>query len=157
MVFFAVQKLLRLVRSHLFIFTFISVTLETDPKRYCCNLCQSVLPVFSSRNFRSLIDLEFFCVCSVFISVRSLSVRLFVTPWTAACQASLSITNSQSLLKLTSIASVMPSNHLILCRPLLLLPFLASGSFLMSQLFISGDQSIGASASASVLPVNIQD
>ena len=47
---------------------------------------------------------------------------LFVTPWTAACQASLSITNSQSLLKLMSIESVMPSNHLILCRPLLLPP-----------------------------------
>ena len=45
-----------------------------------------------------------------------------MTPWTAACQASLSITNSQSLLKLMSIESVMPSNHLILCRPLLLLP-----------------------------------
>ena len=51
-------------------------------------------------------------------------VRLFVTPWTAACQASLSITNSQSLLKLMSIESVMPSNHLILCRPLLLPPSL---------------------------------
>ena len=49
-------------------------------------------------------------------------VRLFVTPWTAARQTSLSITNSQSLLKLTSIESVMPSNHLILCHPLLLLP-----------------------------------
>ena len=49
-------------------------------------------------------------------------VRLFVTPWTAACQAFLSITNFQNLLKLTSIELVMPSNHLILCRPLLLLP-----------------------------------
>ena len=49
-------------------------------------------------------------------------VQLFATPWTAACRASLSITNSQSLLKLMSIESVMPSNHLILCRPLLLLP-----------------------------------
>ena len=49
-------------------------------------------------------------------------VRLFATPWTAARQASLSITNSQSLLKLMSIESVMPSNHLILCHPLLLLP-----------------------------------
>ena len=49
-------------------------------------------------------------------------VHLFVTPWTAACQASLSSTISQSLLKLMSIESVMPSNHLILCRPLLLLP-----------------------------------
>ena len=48
-------------------------------------------------------------------------VRLLVTPWTAACQAVLSITNSWSLLKLTSIESVIPSNHLILCRPLLLL------------------------------------
>ena len=56
-------------------------------------------------------------------SVQSLShVRLFATPWTAACQASLSITNSWSLLKLISIESVMPSNHLILCRSLLLLP-----------------------------------
>ena len=58
-----------------------------------------------------------------YYSVQSLScVWLFVTPWTAAHQASLSITNSQSLLKLTSIESVMPSNHLILCRPLLLPP-----------------------------------
>ena len=57
------------------------------------------------------------------ISVQSLSrVQLFVTPWTVAHQASLSISNSQSLPKLMSIESVMPSNHLILCRPLLLLP-----------------------------------
>ena len=56
-------------------------------------------------------------------SVQSFScVRLFVTPWTAALQASLSITNSQSLLKLVSIESVTPSNYLILCCPLLLLP-----------------------------------
>jgi len=56
-----------------------------------------------------------------FSSVQSLShVRLFVTPWTAACQTSLSITNSQSLLKLMSIQLVIPSNHLILCYPLLL-------------------------------------
>ena len=60
-----------------------------------------------------------------FSSVQSLScVQLFATPWTAACQASLSITNSQSLLKLMSIELVMPSNHLILCHPLLLLPSL---------------------------------
>ena len=58
-----------------------------------------------------------------FISVQSLSrVRLFVTPWIVARQASLSITNSWSSLRLTSIESVMPSSHLILCRPLLLLP-----------------------------------
>ena len=92
------------------------------------------------------------------LSVQLLSfVQLFATPWTAACQASLSITNSRSLLKLMSIESVMPSNHLILCHPLLLPSvFPASGSFPVSQLFTSGGQSIGASASASVLPVNIQ-
>ena len=60
-------------------------------------------------------------------SVQTLSrVRLFVTPWTAACQASLSITNSLSLPKPMSTKSVMPSNHLILCRPLLLLPSIFS-------------------------------
>ena len=59
----------------------------------------------------------------IFSSVQSLSpVQLFVTPWIAACQASLSITNSRSSLRLTSIESVMPSSHLILCRSLLLLP-----------------------------------
>ena len=62
-------------------------------------------------------------IINQFRSVPSLSrVRLFATPWTAAHQASLSISNSQSLLKLMSIESVMPSNHLILCRPLLLPP-----------------------------------
>ena len=60
-----------------------------------------------------------------FSSVQSLSrVRLFVTPWITACQASLSITNSRSSLRLTSIEPVMPSSHLILCRPLLLLPLI---------------------------------
>ena len=59
----------------------------------------------------------------LFSSVQLFScVQLFVTPWTAGCQASLSITNSQSLHKLMSIELVMPSNHLILCHPLLLLP-----------------------------------
>ena len=93
-------------------------------------------------------------------SVQSLSRdRLFATPWTAARQASLSITSSRSSLKLMSIQSVMPSDHLILCRPLLLLPsiFPSIRSFQMSQFFASGGQSIGASASGSVLPVNIQE
>ena len=96
----------------------------------------------------------------LFSSIQSLScVWLFATPWTAACQASLSITNSQSLLKFTSIALVMPSNHLIPCHPLLLQPsiFPASGSFQMSQFFASGGQITGVSASTSVLPMNIQD
>ena len=83
-------------------------------------------------------------------------VQLFVTVWTAACQASLFFTISQSLLKLISIELVMPSNHLILCH-LLLQSLLASRSFLMGQFFTSGGQNIGASASASVLPMNIQD
>ena len=95
-----------------------------------------------------------------FSSVQSLSrVRLFATPWIEARQASLSITNSQSSLRLTSIKSVRPSSHLILCCPfsscLQSLP--ASESFQMSQLFAWGGQSIGVSASASVLPMNTQD
>ena len=76
---------------------------------------------------------------------------------TAARQASLSTTNSRSLVKLMSIESVMPSNHLILCHTLLLPPLPASGSFQVSQLFISGGQSIGAPASTSILPMNTQD
>ena len=98
-------------------------------------------------------------LCSwIFSSVQSLSrVQLFATPWTAAHQAS--ITNSQTLLKLSSIKSVMPSNHLILCHPLFscLQSFPAPGSFPMSQFFASGGQSIGVSASTSVLPMNIKD
>ena len=89
--------------------------------------------------------------------VQSLShVRLFATAWIAACQGSLSITNSWSLLKLMSIELVMPFNHLI---PFFscLQSFPASGSFQMSQFFTSGGQNIGASASASVLPINIRD
>ena len=85
-------------------------------------------------------------------------VWLFATPWTAACKASLSITNSWSLLKLMSIESVMPSNHLILIPfSSHLQSFPASGSFQMSQSCSSGGQSIGVSASASVLPKSIQD
>ena len=94
---------------------------------------------------------------SIISSVQSLSrVWLFATPWTAACQASLSITNSRSLLKLISIESVIPSNHLILHHPLLLLPsiFPSIGSFQINQFSASGSQSIGPSAS--VLPMNIR-
>ena len=76
-------------------------------QNYCC----------ADKLFQQLIN------SNQFSSVQSLScVRLFATPWTAARQASLSITNSRSLPKPMSIVSVMPSNHLILCRPLLLLP-----------------------------------
>ena len=96
---------------------------------------------------------------SIAFSVQLLShVQLSVTPWTTARQASLSITNSQSLPKLMSIESVMPSNHLILCCHLLLLPSIFPNirSFQMSQLFASGGQSTGVSASTSVLPMNTQ-
>ena len=100
------------------------------------------------------------CICiRIYIVVVQLlsSVQLFVTPWTVAHQASLSFTISWSLLKLMSIESEMPSNHLVLCCPLLLPSIVpTSQSLLMSWLFVSGGQSIGASASASVLPKNIQ-
>ena len=94
-----------------------------------------------------------------FSSVQSLShVRFFVIPWTAACQDSLSITNSWSWLKLMSIESVMPSNHLILCRPLLLPSIFPSiWVFSNQSVLCIRSKSIGASASASVLPMNIQD
>ena len=86
------------------------------------------------------------------------SVQLFATPWTAACQASLSFTISWSLLKLMFIELVKPPNYLILCLPFSFCPqsFPASGSFPKSQLFTSGGHNIGASASASVLPMNNQ-
>ena len=80
-------------------------------------------------------------------------------PWITARQASLCITNSRSSLRLTSIESVMPSSHLILCCLLFLLPPIPPSirSFPMSQLFTWGGQSFGVSALASVLPMNIQD
>ena len=92
--------------------------------------CQHIIEHTVSNSNRFLV-LDFSCekvllngmMVSDF-SVQSLShVWLFATPWTAACQASLSITNSWNLLKLTSIELVMPSNHLILCRPLGLISF----------------------------------
>ena len=90
--------------------------------------------------------------------IESQKMWLFETPWIAAPQASLSITNSWSLLKPMSIELVMPSNHLILCHPILLLPpqsLPASESFPMSQLFAWRGQNTGVSVS--VLPMNTQD
>ena len=104
--------------------------------------------------------IPFSCPQSVFSSVQSLSwVRLFVTLWTTAHQASLSITDSQSLLKLMSIESVMPSNHLILCCPLLFLLsiFPSIRVFSNESVLCIRWRSIGVSASASVLPMYIQD
>ena len=98
-------------------------------------------------------------VTIVLVVVQSLTrIWLFASQWTTAHQASLSFTLSCSFLKLMSIELMMPSNHLILCHPLLLLPSVvsASGSFPVSWPFASGGQSIGASASPSVFPMNIQ-
>ena len=98
-----------------------------------------------------------FRTLSQFSSVQLLSrVRPFATPWTAAHQASLSITNSWSLLKLMSIESVMPPiiSSSVVPFSSYLQSFPASGSFQMSQLFASDGQSIGVSASTLVLPVN---
>ena len=92
--------------------------------------------------------------------VQSLSrVQLFETPWITAGQASLLITNSHSLLKLMSMESVMRSNHLILCHPLLFQPtiFSSIGVFLNESALLMRWPSIGVSASASVLPMKTQD
>ena len=91
-----------------------------------------------------MLPVPYVCVCvciyisndnrHIYVSVQSLShVWLFATPWIATCQASLSITNSRSLLKLMSIELEMPSNHLILCRPLLLLPSIFPSIMLFSN------------------------
>ena len=95
-------------------------------------------------------------ICSVLFSCSVVSDS--VTPWTAARQASLSITNSWSLLKLMPIQSVMPTiSSSVVPFSSCLQSFLASGSFHMSWFFASGSQNIGASSSTSVLPVNIKD
>ena len=105
-------------------------------KPYIANPSKSLL-LFKIITFFLVFPQQLFVIV-----VQSLSrVQLFATPWTAVHQASLSITISLSLLKFMCIKSVMPSNHFILCCPLLLLPsifFPASGSFPMSQLFASG-------------------
>ena len=102
-----------------------------------------------------------YSILSSISSVQLLSlVQLSVTPWTAARQVSLSFTSSWSLLKLMFIASLMPSNRSSSVVPFsssCLQSFPASGSFQMSQFFVSDGQSIGVSASPSVLPVNTQD
>ena len=94
------------------------------------------------------------------VVIQSFShAQLLAAPWTAAHQASLSFTISRSLLKLTSIESVMPSKHLILCHALLLLPSIFPRIRVfsnMSWLFSLGDQSIGALASVLVLRMNIK-
>ena len=97
-----------------------------NPDHFSCSFGGSAMSqiwgVRLSQGVKNRVPLHIILL-QLFISVQSLSrVQLFATPWTAVCQASLSITNSQSLLKLMSIESVMPSNNLILCHPLLLPP-----------------------------------
>ena len=111
-------------------------------------------PTKHLRLYKILVFTQCLPTTETFSSVQSLShVQLFVTPRTAAHQASPPITNSWSLLRFMSIELVMPSNHLILCHPLFfcLQSFPESGSFPISQFFTSGAQSIRASASVSVL------
>ena len=125
---------------------------------HCCSVAQSYPALCDPMNCSTPVFPS--PISSVqFRSVQSLShIWLSATLWIAAHQASLSITNSWSLPKLMSIKSVMPSSHLMLCHPLLLLPqsLPGSGSFPMSQFFASGGQSIGVCASASAL-MNTQD
>ena len=144
---------------------FIFSSFLSKPRAPCCLSLQLFLNchMFSCKIFYLLppwlLSLVIYFVFSNHQSVQLHShVQLFVTPWTAARQASL-----YYQLKLMSTESVMPSDHVILCHPLLLpsggrlMEHPASGSFPMSQFFKSGGQSIRVSASASVLPMNIQD
>ena len=137
-----------------------------SPELYYDNFFTNVYPqIFSLKNINyeyknmHLYQVHFGGFWFWVIVVQSLQVvSLSATSRTAAYQASLSFTVSQTLPKLTSVESVMPSNHLILNHKFsfYLQTFQASGSFPMSQLFTSGGQSIGASALASIIPVNIQ-
>ena len=119
----------------------------------------------NTSHIKLIWELNEFCrvlktVFSIFSLVQSFShVQLFATPWTAACQASLSITNSWSLLKLMSIELVMLSNHLILCRLLLLPPsiFPSIRVFSNESVLCIRWPNIRVVASTSVLPMSIQD
>ena len=122
-------------------------------------ICELVLENYDSNIIQTSQDLVSESFRSSYAVIQPLShFWLFLTPWTAEFQASLPFTVSQNLLKIMSIELVMLPNHLILRHSLLfcLQFFLASGSFPMGRLFASGGQTIGASASASVLPVDIQ-
>ena len=127
-----------------------------NPLQYFCleNPCgQSSLVGFKPHGHKELDVAEW--LTFQFSSVQLLShVRLFATPWTSTRQASLSITNSKGLLKLMSIESVMPSSHLILCRPLLLLPPTPPSQWANSLHEVA--KVLEFSASASVLPMNSQ-
>ena len=126
-------------------------------------ISSSVVPVSSrlqSIPTSGSFSISHFFASVQFSSVQTLShVRRFATPWIAACQASLSVTNSWSSLRLTSIESVMPSSHLFLCRPLLLLSPIPPSIRVFSNesTLLMRWPKIGVSALASVLPMNTQD
>ena len=132
---------------------FLVMNSATNQQLFNVILHSNITKLFSERS-------EVIQLYLPFCSVQSLScVQLFATPWTAACQASLSITTSRSLLKLLSVESVMPSNHLILCHPLLLLPSIFPSIRVFSNesvLRISWPEYWSFSFSI-VLPMNIQD
>ena len=150
--------------------TAFSLNYSTDISLRCCKvsrvlkLCSTALLIIEISEFNRLIawlvSFKVYESCQGFSSVQSLSrVQLFVIPWIAGHQASLSIASSRSSLRLTTIESVMPSSHLILCRPLLLLPPIPPSIrvfFPMRQLFAWGGQSTGVSVSASFLPKKSQ-
>ena len=127
---------------------------------YC--ISKAFLKIYKRVLVYEFSEMQDQCTTIIFAcsSVQSLShVQLFATPCTASYQASLFITISQSLLKLMSIELVMPSNHLILCCPLLLLPSIFSSIRVFTKESVLSIRwpNIGVSASASVLPMNIQD
>ena len=121
---------------------------------------RSIDLVWSLSNYQDFFHRSRQIILKLISSVQSFSrVGLFATPWTATCQAFLSIINSHSLLKLMSIGLVMPSNHLILCHPLLLLPsiFPSIRVFFNESVLCIRRTKFGVSASTSVLPMNLQD
>ena len=124
--------------------------------------CWYIANIFNSKTYFSIVIMLSPDKQNYFFNVVVLSlshVQLFVTPWTAAHQASLSFIIPCALLKFMSIEAVMPFNHLICCRPFILLPSILSSIRIFSNESVLpiGDQSTGVSALASVLPMNIQD
>ena len=144
----------------LFCYLLFTVTLGIFFPILISHFIEKLLYVVSWERVQGGTFLKLWIFYSTFSSVQLLSrVWLFVNPWAAAHQASLFITNFHNLLKLMSIESVMPSNHLILCCPLILPPSIIPSIRVFSNesvLHLKW-QSIGVSASASVLSVNIQD
>jgi len=123
--------------------------MEKNLKMYVQSLCSNLWEHIQSHYSHVKISLSVIfiknrnTICIIPVPVQSLShVRLFATPWIAARQASLSITNSQSSLKLMSIESVMPSSHLILCHPLILPQFAFPPTVYKGSLFFTSSPAV---------------